>query len=142
VFQADVNFECDVSIGKFLHAKLEYTKYVSPRGEKRNTELLHKEFSHFYSLLPERILPEQWQLQKVFNSKRTKTEEICAVAMFLGVSAEELTQMRLPEKFQWELFDEKVRKLHAQGMNYAEIAEKLGASYDFVKLIGGKQIMK
>lgn len=36
VFHSPVDMQADISVGRFLHSKIEYTKYVSPRGEQRN----------------------------------------------------------------------------------------------------------
>lgn len=136
VFQSEVDMDTDISVGAFLHSKLEYSKYVSLRGEQRNVALLHQDFLEYYKMLPYKQFSELWQLQKVLNSKRSNCYEICMVAMFLGISVEELTHMQLPEKTQYNLFDENVKALHDQGLNYKEIATQLGASYDVVKSIG------
>ena len=45
--------------------------------------------------------------------------------------------MKLPEKAQKQIFDDKVRELHKQGLKYPEIAKRLNASYNVVKPVGG-----
>lgn len=43
------------------------------------------------------------------------------LAMFLGVPAAKLVNMKLPEKSQQQLFDEEVYRLHDEGLKYPEI---------------------
>jgi hypothetical protein len=55
--------------------------------------------------------------------------------MFPGVSVTELTHMALPEKTQAEQFDEQIMHLHDQGLNFRQISERMGSSYDYCKLV-------
>lgn len=136
VFQADIDFESDVTAGKFLHSKMANTKYRAGRGQLRNMTLLQADFAEYYKELPDIQFTELWQLQKVMTGHNTNTYEVCLLSMFLGVSAEELVNRRLPEKSQEQVFDEMVRELHEQGLNYREIAQKMNAPYDLVKPVG------
>ena len=136
VFQSTMDMETDIPIGRFFHSRIEYTKYVSPRGEQRNMALLFEDFIARFGFMPNNTLDAQWKLQKMFSSDRLSMYEICLVAMFLGVEPNELVRMRLPTKSQPEWFDEKIRVLHSQGLKYPEIARIMGAPYDVVKVIG------
>lgn len=136
VFNFPMDMNTDIPVGRFLHAKMEYTKYLSPRGEQRNMALLFRDFAEHYKSIDNNLIQNQWQLQKIMSSDRLSTYEICLVAMFLGISPTELTHMNLPEKTQPEWFDEKIRTLHSQGLKYPEIARIMGAPYDVVKAIG------
>ena len=134
VFSADLAIENAVTIGSFMHHKLEYTKYLSPRGQKRNLALLTDDFNDFYGTLPHPTLAEHWQLEKIFSNYRCHTYDICLLALFLGVPVSELVDMKLPEKSQSQLFDEEIIWLHNNGLNYRQISQKMGASYDYCKL--------
>ena len=134
VFSADLAIENAVTIGSFMHHKLEYTKYLSPRGQKRNLALLTDDFNDFYQTLPHPTLAEHWQLEKIFSNYRCHTYDICLLALFLGVPVTELVDMKLPEKTQAQLFDEEIIWLHNNGLNYRQISQKMGASYDYCKL--------
>lgn len=136
VFQSTMDMETDIPIGRFFHSRIEYTKYVSPRGEQRNMALLFQDLIAQYGLAPNNTIDAQWKLQKMFSSDRLSMYEICLVAMFLGVEPNELVRMRLPTKSQPEWFDEKIRVLHSQGLKYPEIARTVGAPYDVVKAVG------
>lgn len=139
VFQLPVDMDTNIPVGRFLHSRLEYTKYLSPRGEQRNMALLFGDYTSFYSTLRSQPLDRQWKLQKMFCSDRLNAYEICLVALFLGVLPAELTRMTLPEVSQPEWFDQKIRTLHAKGLKYPEIARIMCAPYDVVKFIGSKR---
>lgn len=136
VFLSAVDLQSDISVGAFLHFKMENTKYLSVRGEQRNMTLLCADFCDYYRNLPDNDFNELWKLQKVFTNDRYSSYEICLLAMFLNVSVEELTNMKLPEQSQMQRFDEKIRELHKQGLKYPEIAKRMNASYHLVKAIG------
>ena len=135
VFESDVDMDNDISIGDFLHSQMADTKYRSVRGEQRNMELLCIDFQNKFKTL-DCNFKESWQLQKVLNGYRTNTYEVCLIAMLLNITPETLVNMKLPEKSQEQLFDEKVRELHNQGLKYPEIAMRLNASYNVVKPVG------
>lgn len=136
VFQAAMDMESDVEVGKFLHSRLYGTKYVSVRGEQRNIKLFTDDFLAFYESLSNEGLSELWQMQKIFNGYRFNCFEVCQMAMFQGISIDDLCNMKLPDKSQEQIFDEKVNELHNQGLKYPEIAKRLNASYNVVKPIG------
>lgn len=139
VFRADVNIQLDVAAGQYLHSCMANTKYRSVRGEQRNIKLLHADFVEFYRKLSDNWFTEMWQMQKVLTNDRVNFYEVCMLAMFLGVPAAELVNMKMPEKSQQQLFDEEVYRLHDEGLKYPEIAERLNASYNIVKAIGERR---
>ncbi len=139
VFQADVDMDSCATAGAFLHSRMANTKYRSIRGEQRNMSLFHAEFTEFYKNLPDNWFTELWQIQKVLTDDRINFFEICLMALFLNIPADELVRMELPEKSQQELFDEEVYRLHEQGLKYPAIAKALNASYVTVKAIGERR---
>lgn len=136
VFQADVDLESGVAAGEYLHSRMANTPYRSIRGEQRNIALFHTHFMEFYKDLPDNWFTELWQIQKVLTGYRVNFYEICLMAIFLGITADELVHMELPEKTQEQLFDEAVYRLHEQGLKYPAIAKALHAPYETVKAIG------
>lgn len=128
-----------ITLGAFFHAQLEHTPYLSTRGKQRFlAELIH-DFNFFYRNLPNATITEAWQVEKIFSNHRCHTYDVCLLALFLDVPVSELVHMQLPEKSRTQLFDEQILTLHAQGMNYRQIANQLGASYDYCKLIGTRK---
>ena len=136
VFQSQMDFQSNVTVGRYLHSRLAYTKYVSPRGQQRRIQLLTEDFANHYKGLPALDFKEKHMLEGIFKGKRHRMLEICMLGKFLNVSADEFAHMELPEKKQEQEFDERVRALHAQGLNYREIAAMLNAPYDVVKPVG------
>lgn len=139
VFQADVDLESGVTVGEYLHSRMANTPYRSVRGEQRNITLFHTDFVEFYKDLSDNWFTELWQIQKVLTNDRVNFYEICLMAMFLEITADELVYMKLPEKTQQHIFDEEVYRLREQGLKYPAIAEALGASYVTVKAIGERR---
>lgn len=139
VFQADMDMKSEVMIGEYLHSKMPVNKYRSVRGEQRNIALFHSDFMEYYKELEQNYFTEIWQIQKVFTSQRANFNEICMIALFLEIPVDELVKPVLPETSDEEAFDERVKKLHNQGLKYPEIAEILGASYNVVKPVGEKR---
>ena len=136
LIETDVNMSVDTPIGAFLHSKLSGTRYLSARGDKRNITELCGDFVRVYTELCDNEFTQLWKLQKVFTNDRFNTIEICMVALFLGIPVEELVNPTLPEQIQTQLFDAQIRELHDRGLNYRQIADEMGASYDTVKAIG------
>lgn len=136
VFQSKMDMQNDITISKFLHSKLENTKYLSLRGEKRNITLLHSDFCKYYESITDNQFKELWKIQKMFTNGRYSTYEVCITAMFLNIPVNELTHMTLPNKTQQQIFDETIKTLHDKGLNYQKIATHMNASYNLVKQIG------
>ena len=111
IFQAEVDMKSDVAVSQFLHSRMANTKYRSVRGEQRNIKLFHDDFVKFYRNLSSNWFTELWQIQKVLTNDRINFYEICLMAMFLGIPAVELVNMKLPEKSQQQLFDEAVCRI-------------------------------
>lgn len=101
--------------------------------------MLHADFVDYYKTLQEYRMTELWQIQKVMTGGSVNFYEVCMVGMFLNISPAELVNASLPEKTIAEEFDKQVIFLHNKGMNYMQIAEALGGSYDTVKAIGEKK---
>ncbi|MDD3325407.1 MAG: TniQ family protein [Sulfurospirillaceae bacterium] len=133
VFNEDINFDNQVRIGTFVDSRLEGTKYKSIRGEQRNIRMLYDDFIKFYQSLPNSIVKELWQIQKILNNDRLNLSEICQLAMFLNIEPEELVEMKLPETSQAERFDREVRRLHEEGMGYNKIGKLLNVSSQTVR---------
>ena len=139
VFQADVDMNSCVTAGDFLHSQMANTQYRSVRGEQRNIALFHADFTEYYRNLSQNWFTELWQIQKVLTNDRVNLYEICLMAMFLGITIDELVHMELPKKTQQQLFDEEVYRLHEQGLKYTAIAKALSAPYVTVKAIGERR---
>lgn len=142
VFTADMDMDNPVPQGRFLHHKMEYTKYLTARGVKRLIAPLYEDFSSFYRELPNLTITEPWQLEKIFTNHQKHCYDICLLAMFLDIPASELTHMSLPEKTQAMLFDEQIIHLHDLGLNYRQISQRMDSSYDYCKLVAKRHHLR
>lgn len=133
VFQRPINRDNSIDVGVFLNSKLEGTKYLSARGKMRNVSQFFNDLMEFYKELPHQGITKLSQIQKVFTGYRWDFYEVCQIAFFLGISADELINPKLPEKTQTELFNERVEQLYTQGLGCHRIAKELGCCSSTVK---------
>lgn len=133
VYQMPVFMGNTVGIGEFLNSKLENTQYLSIRGKMRNVSLFFQDFMEFYKELPIQGITSLGQVQKIFTGYRWDFYEVCQIAFFLGISVDELTNPKMPEMSQTEIFNDKVKQLYAQGLGCYRIARELGCSPSTVK---------
>lgn len=125
------------AIGSYLSKRLMDTSYVSHRGVQRNISELTKDFLEYYKGMDLLGFGQNWQIEKVFSNQRINPFEICLLGMFLNISPEELVKRNADEGNNIvECFDRNIHELRKQGLNYREIAETVGMSYDYVKSIG------
>ncbi|MBO5389982.1 MAG: TniQ family protein [Lachnospiraceae bacterium] len=136
IFLEDINMNNEVSVGKFLHGKLNFTKYMAKNGGCRKIQLLYNDFKEFFGDNMRYGITELWQMQCIFMDTRVNLYEICQMAVFLKIPVEEMLNMKLPERTQQMIFDETVRELRAKGLGYNKIGEMLGVSSLTVRKVG------
>lgn len=142
MLQANLDINIDTSIGKFINSKLENTKYYTVRGGRKDISSFYSDFMDYYKNLKNNRISEAWQLSRIIESRRINTFEICLLAIFLGISSDELIEMKLPKVSKAEAFDNKVIKLYEQGLTRKEIAKQLNISYPSVVAIVGNRYTK
>lgn len=136
IFLYPFDFTNATPMGKFLHGKLAGTLYLSKRGgAKRITELFN-DVTDFYSDLELCRIEKFWHLEQIFTGRRYYLSDIVLLAYYLGISIDELMNPVIEVDDLTKQFDMQIAELHAQGLNYMQIAKQLGASYDVVKAIG------
>ena len=136
VMQMEFDFNNQAKIGDFLHSRLVGTKYTSSRGQQRNITLLFADYFEKMKSIPWNTLDEVWKMSKVFANSRVRTLEICLIAYYLEIPANELAKMELPKEKPQDVFDNRVRELRQKGMSYPEISKELNTPLDTVKPIG------
>lgn len=139
VFDADMDFEHDVSTGKFLQSRLEGTPYTSTRGEQVFARKLYAALTEYYQDLPQYTLEAWWYVQKIFCSQNFHTYDVCLIAFFLGIPIFDLLHMTLPELTLQQRFDAQLRMLRSQGMTQKQAAEAMGVSIHAVKAVEEKR---
>lgn len=142
VFDAPMNYENDVLIGRFLRSRLEGTKYTSLRGEQVFARMLHEDLrEHYKDLLPP-TLTEWYHTQKIFCAQTFHCYDICLMAKFLGISVEDLLNPVLPQFTLQQRFDAQLRLLRSQGMTQKAAAAVLGVTLETVKSLEQKRMRK
>ena len=142
VFDAPMNYENNVLIGKFLKSRLEGTKYTSLRGEQVFARILHEDLVDFYDDLLPPTLTKWYHTQKMFCCQTFHNYDICLMAMFLGISVEDLLKPALPEFTLQQRFDAQLRLLRSQGMTQKQTAEIMNVTLDTIKSIEQKRLFK
>lgn len=139
VFDARIDLQNSIAVGKFLHTKLEGTPYTSPRGENVYARKFYHDLSEYYSQLPQFSIKEWWYVQKIFCGQNYHTLDICLVAAFLKIPVSDLMNMRMPKTSLHYSFDITVLELHEQGKTYKQIAGMLNVPINTIKAIGEKR---
>ena len=140
VFEAPMDYDNDVLIGKFLKSRLEGTKYTSLRGEQVFARILHEDLKSLYVDLLPPTLTEWYHTQKIFCSQTFHTYDICLMALFLGISVEDLLNPFLPEFTLQQRFDAQLRLLRSQGMTQKAAAAVLGVTLETIKSLEQKRL--
>lgn len=143
VFNSPINFHNSVPVGVFLRSRLEDTQYLSVRGMQMHISLLLNNVMDFYERMYEQWtsiahltgqdimfpgITQNHQIQHIFSGKSSDFYKICQLAFFLNISPIELTNPKLPQKSQTEIFNAQVAQLYAQGLGCHRIAKKMGCS--------------
>ena len=89
--------------------------------------------------LPQNTFQKWWYVQKIFCSQNYHTYDVCLLAIFLGIDANELLNMVLPDIPIHERFDNRILSLRNEGLTYSQIANIMGVSIDSVKAVGEKR---
>ena len=142
VFDAPMDYDNDVLVGRFLRSRLEGTKYTSLRGEQVFARILHEDLRAYYKDLLPATLTEWYHTQKIFCAQTFHCYDICLVAMFLGIPVEDLLNPALPEFTLQQRFDAQLRLLRSQGMTQKAAAAVLGVTLETVKSLEQKRMRK
>lgn len=135
VFLSDMDLDNEILIGDYMQAKLESTKHVAMCSSKIRVERFADEVNAYYKkAIGEEVgVPDHFR--RLLENKRFNTHEICMIAMYLGIPAEELVRMQLPSESREQRLSKEIYQLRTQGCNYRKIAEDLGLTYDATKTI-------
>lgn len=134
VFQQPLDRNNTVFVKDFLHSGMAGTPYLSLRGEHKYFHKLWEDMKLFYQGVSVMDIITDGHIQRLLNGDRISVTEICMVAMFLGISAEELSAMETPTKTPEQQFDEKVKTLLDSGMIVNAVAKEMGVAFGIVKM--------
>ena len=135
VFDADMNLQSDIPVGKFIRSRLEGTKYTSLRGEQVFARLLFRDAQQFYGHSLPNTLSAWFHIQKICCAQNFHAYDICLLALFLGITTNDLLSMQLPEQTLQQRFDAQLRDLRAQGLTQRQVAAAMGVSLHAIKSV-------
>lgn len=95
VFDAPMDFEKDIPISSILYHGMSRTKYLKPSGRSRYTKMLADEMKAFYEKLGLCSIASMYQIQRVLLGGRFDFSVVCQIAVFIGMTVEELTSPSL-----------------------------------------------
>ncbi len=139
VFLQPLEIDSPSNIGKFLKYHLIGTEYLSFRGEHIWADKLCKDMLQYYSSITQTVLTDSYQISKVLMNKYCHPMIICMIGQFVGLDAETLSAMEYDEYSYSETIDKRIVELHSSGLNYRQISDIVGGSYDYVKTISYKK---
>lgn len=120
IFNAPVELEKEMHIGKYLGNNLD-KKYMSESGVQRKLGVFVRDYLQYYCGIDSGYLMDTIQVQKLFNGKRFLMHEICQLALFEGLSVEQILNPRIDEEIE---------------ILYLKVAKNVGVEYGLVKMIG------
>lgn len=106
VFQAPLEPDRACRIGEYLGSRLN-AGYFAGSGTYRYLNEICAGYQEFYAGIPEAYLLSYEQIQKIYQGKRFHLSEICQLAMFEGIPAEELLEAgpdREAEQEEWQIY--------------------------------------
>lgn len=101
VFQSPLNGNNgnnDIFISDFLQSKLEGTEYLHETFKRRNITLFIQDLKEFYKDIPNQAITDIYRVEHLFTGHNTRFYDVCLIAFFLGIDAEELTFSTVSQK--------------------------------------------
>ena len=108
-----------MSAGRVLSIKMQETKYVSRRGNKRKVSMLHQDLVDYWG---EELMMPLYEMKKVLRGINFQTSLIVLLAIYLKVPAPDLVMRNIKEGTRIEEFDNRVIELYKSGKSISSIA--------------------
>lgn len=133
VFKEPLNLEDEMPIGDFLESRLS-SAYFSPRGERKNTSQIFSDIKAYYRDFKDFDITLA-RLKTIYKNAFFNAFDIMLIAKFEKISVSELCAKKTSICKRQDLFDERVRQLHRQGMNNAQIASVMQVNKEVIRKI-------
>lgn len=133
VFKQPLDMETELIIGNYLSNKLD-NKYISPRGEQRNLEILLEDMEVFYKDAPN-FNTSKRELGYIFRSLSHNPYNIILVALFQRIPPTDLASYLGTSKPKYEIFDQRVRSMFQEGLTAHKIAQILHVHREVVRKV-------
>jgi hypothetical protein len=133
VFNEPLDVETELIIGNYLSNKLD-DKYISPRGEQRNLEILFEDLKVFYKDA-HNFNTTKRDLAYIFRSLSHTPYNILLVALFQRISPFDFANYLGTSIPRHEIFDQRVRSLSQEGLSMHRIAQILNVNHEVVRQV-------
>lgn len=128
-----IDFYNDDQIGSYLVERLN-DKYFSPRGEQKDLNKIMSDLKEFYRGFRGFNITKG-RLATIYRNEYINVFDIYLIALFEGISTEDLSKFKQAKKTRYELFDDKVRELKRLGKTQAQIASILKVNHEVIRQI-------
>ena len=132
VFNQPLDMETELIIGNYLSNKLD-DKYISPRGEQRNLEILFEDLKFFYKDTP--FDTTKKDLSYIFRNLSYTPYNILLVSLFQRIPPSGLANYLGTSTPKYEIFDQRVRSLFQEGLSMHKIAQILKVNHEVVRQV-------
>lgn len=132
VFNQPLDMETELIIGNYLSNKLD-DKYISPRGEQRNLEILLYDMAVFYKNTP--FDTTKKDLSYIFRNLSYAPYNILLVSLFQRIPPSDLANYLGASTPKYEIFDQRVRSLFQEGPSMHKIAQILKVNHEVVRQV-------
>ena len=122
----------ELIIGNYLSNKLD-DKYISPRGEQRNLEILLEDMEVFYKDTP--FDTTKKDLSYIFRNLSYTPYNILLVSLFQRIPPSGLANYLGTSTPKYEIFDQRVRSLFQEGLSMHKIAQILKVNHEVVRQV-------
>ena len=133
VFNEPLDMETELIIGNYLSNKLD-DKYISPRGEQRNLEILLEDMQVFYKEMHNFDTTKK-DLAYIFRSLSHSPYNILLVALFQKIPPADLASYLGTSTPRYEIFDQRVRSMFQKGLSMHKIAQTLNVNHEVVRQV-------
>lgn len=98
IFEAEIDFNTEISINSILYDGMSRSKYLKSSGKSRYTKMLAEDMKKYYEKIGFYSIASIYQIQRVLLGKQFDFSVVCQIAFFLGMKVEELIAPSLTEE--------------------------------------------
>ena len=128
-----IDFEQEIRIGDYLTSRLK-NRYLSTRGEQKDLSQIEIDMKEFYKGLEIYDITKR-RLATIYRNEFINVYDIVLIALFEGISPNELATLRGYREPKHIGFDREVRTLYSEGCNYQQISMELNCNKEVVRKI-------
>lgn len=129
----ELDLEQSIRIGDYLTSRLN-NRYLSTRGEQKDLSQIEIDMREFYKGLEVYDITKG-RLATIYRNEFINIYDIVLIALFEGITPNELAAFSGYSEPKFKSFDREVRKLYSEGHNYHQISIELNCDKEVVRQI-------